>query len=257
MEVERAIKCDEFNIYCQPIVDIIQSELVGVEILVRWKHSVIGDVRPDDFIPLLESSYICGDFCEMLLEKTIRIICSSPKVKALLTGKYVSINIPPTYFSSKKNIETIIGSSKKLNREGISIAIELTERQDLECMSDIHLSMRALQAEGILIFMDDFGSGFASINSLIKLPFDVIKVDRLYLEGFFKDMDGCFFSGEWLDKYFCKSQMGIIFEGVETRKQLMFLKDRGVRYIQGYYVSHPTMLEEIHNEFVSHYDLFY
>lgn len=239
--MEEALEEKQFLVYYQPQYNHATGSLMGAEALVRWKHPERGLVSPGLFIPIFEKNgfitqldlYVFGQVCCFLrkcLDRNIPIVPVSsnfsqydifqPRFVEKLEELRMKYDVPVKYLRVEITESAIVGGSDRVN--------EIVKR---------------LRACGYVVEMDDFGSGYSSLNVLREVDLDIIKLDMLFLsEKANNNRGGTIISSivrmaKWLD-------MPVIAEGVETMGQADFLRSIGCEYIQGYLYSKPLPEEE-------------
>ena len=241
-EVQTALEKDEFTFFAQPQCDISTGKIVGAESLVRWKHSTKGMIPPGVFIPVLEKNGFIADLDRHVWKK----VCEW--LRSWIDRGYhpvpVSINVSridifsmdvPAYL--KELLETYDLPAKLLK-------VEITESAYAESNDAIIKSVKQLQDAGFLVMMDDFGSGYSSLNMLKNVAVDVIKLDMRFLDINEKEEEKGVGILESVVNMARMMGLPIIVEGVETEKQENFLRNMGCRYTQGYYYYKPLPIEQ-------------
>lgn len=240
MSFERALTAGEFQPFFQPQYDIRTKELVGAEALVRWRR---GDhlVMPDQFISLFESNGLIEnpDFY------MVKAVCAHLKAQldAGLVPVPVSVNFSKTHLYDQlflTKLTKIIADSEVPPR---LLVAEFTEYTCIENESAFRAVIHALHKLGVHVSLDDFGSGYSSLNVLSSMDFDEVKLDK----GFLKESP-LSLKGRRLIRSILQFMQGqeirTVAEGVETKEQLAFLRECGCDVAQGYYFSHPVSGEE-------------
>ncbi|MCR5790604.1 MAG: bifunctional diguanylate cyclase/phosphodiesterase [Lachnospiraceae bacterium] len=242
MENEMQIALDnrEFVMYLQPQINLKDESLYGAEALVRWEHPTKGTLVPARFIPLFESNgfitkldmYMWEEACRYIrrLEKRGLSIPISVNVSRLNIG---TVNIP----------ETLDALVKKHKIDKNLLEVEITENLFMDDAKGLFGQMEELMNRGYVIMMDDFGSGYSSLNMLRKAPVDIIKIDRFFLDEIMATERGKIIVESSVRM---AKQLGlkVVAEGVETKEQLDFLKSIDCDIVQGYYYSKPVPLKE-------------
>lgn len=229
-----ALKNKEFMIYYQPKIDVITEKVIGAEALVRWQRTDGSMISPENFIPIYEKNgqiqkldaYIFGQVCR--LQK--RILDESKKLLS------VSVNL------SRSSIlcEEIVEQYTKIVRENdipiTCVPLEITESASVYGKKVVKVAERLLQS-GFKLHIDDFGSGYSSMESLSRLPFSVLKIDKSLIDHI------CETRVEILVNHIIKLSkdlnMRVLAEGVETKEQLDILRKIKCDEIQGFYYARP------------------
>ncbi|MDD6395416.1 MAG: EAL domain-containing protein [Firmicutes bacterium] len=231
-----ALARDEFKLYIQPKHDVHTGELKGAEALVRWVSPVKGFIAPGRFIPLFEKNGFVAEMDNYILEQ----LCIFQKLrldKGLKTVP-ISVNVSRVQLSNPNLAEEICAMVDKHRVPHKYIDIELTESACFDDMETLVNTMTNLKKMGFAVSMDDFGSGYSSLNLLKELPFDTLKIDG----GFFKNVTNPNRANIVVKNIIglAKSlNMNIVAEGIETEEQVNFLRTTECDLIQGYYYSKP------------------
>ena len=244
-EIQVGLEFDEFTFFVQPQCDISTGRIVGAEALVRWKHRIKGMIPPGIFIPVLEKNGFISDLDKLVWRK----VCEW--LRQWIDRGYqpvpISINVSRIDIFSLDVPDYLEELLETYQLKPSNLKVEITESAYAENNDKIVDTVKRLQDFGFLVMMDDFGSGYSSLNMLKSVSVDVIKIDMQFLD-FDEQADGRAIS--ILETVVNMSrQMGlpIVVEGVETKMQEDFLRDMGCRYMQGYYYYKPLPIEEFEN----------
>lgn len=244
-EFERAISNNEFEMYLQPQVDS-SGNLYGAEALVRWQHPERGLLSPAIFIDVLEKTGFIYKLDRYMWDKAAKKLGEWKK-----EGKdqyHISVNISTKDFYLVDVYETFVGLVDKYDIDPVNLNIEITETT---LMSDFDKNMgiiRLLQNYGFNIEIDDFGSGYSSLNMLKDISADVLKIDMGFLRASENEAKGLDIL-ESIITLAGKLGMKVITEGVETKKQLYMLVEMGCDMYQGYYFSKPIPVDEFEKKY--------
>ena len=242
--MQKALLNREFAMYLQPKYSISTGKIIGAEALARWIHPVKGIISPADFIPVFEENgfilkldkFIWEEACAKLREQLDLGITPVP----------ISVNISRTYINSFDVISELKALTQKYDIPVRLLELEITESQDTAGVEDI---VKKMKNEGFTMLMDDFGSGYSSLNMLKSTPFDVLKIDRAFLEEFMDSDRG----RKIIEHTISMSRdigLGIVAEGVETSEQAEFLSRCGCDSAQGFYYSKPIPASEFNSRLV-------
>lgn len=240
-EMNTALLKKQFIIYLQPKYNLQTNSPSGAEALVRWKHPQRGMILPGDFISIFERNGFISKLDFYVWEKVCRLLR-----KWLNEGKFphpISVNVSRVNLYNPKIIDIICRLTDKYKIPPELFNLELTESAYTDNPAQIKDMMKRLQKKGFIIMMDDFGSGYSSLNILKDISVDVLKIDMKFLSK--TDIPG---RGEniiasvvrmakWLN-------IPTIAEGVEKAEQVSFLRGIGCEYIQGYYFAKPMPVED-------------
>lgn len=244
-DMETALKEKQFVIYLQPIYSLSKMKPISAEVLVRWIHPEFGMIAPGVFIPIFEKNGYVGRLDYYVWEQACRFLANRKK-----KGKEdisISVNISRYTLYDPELSMKIIKLVKKYNVNPLLLKFEITESAYTDNPKQLVKTMLLLQDYGFKVLMDDFGSGYSSLNLLKNLNVDILKIDMQFLEDFeTSSRGGSIFTSvvrmaKWL-------QIPVIAEGVETKAQLEFLRGVGCDSIQGYYFAEPLPV----NEFEEH-----
>ena len=241
-DIREAIKNRELEVFYQPKFSILTEKIVGAEALIRWNHPKRGMISPEEFIPMCEEN---GFICELdfyVLEK----VCLQMKEwkesgKKLLK---ISVNFSRMHLYDTEFVDKLLALISRHGLETYMIEIELTESVAHHEMNTLLEVMRQIKQAGFGLSMDDFGSGYSSLNLLREMPVDVLKLDK----GFLDDCSGDESSREkriiaHVISMAKDLEITVLAEGVETKQQKDFLKESRCDMIQGYYYAKPMPVE--------------
>jgi diguanylate cyclase (GGDEF)-like protein len=242
MRIERmlrlAIADRAIEVHFQPQVNPATHQLAGVEALARWTHPSEGPISPAMFIPIAEASGQIVDLGTLILE-----LACEQAAKWRTSGfafRHISINVSPIQLWQPNFIEVVKDALKRHDLAGNEICIEITEGVFVDQSKQrIEKVLAALRQLGVLLSLDDFGSGYSSLGYLNRLPFDQLKVDRSFVSDIDTDvrkqkvMRGILELGRGLG-------FDIVVEGAETLEEVSVIRDMGCDAIQGYYYSRPA-----------------
>ncbi|OMH27152.1 PAS domain S-box protein [Motiliproteus sp. MSK22-1] len=241
-QLRGALDRQELRLCFQSQVDVSSERIVGVEALLRWHNPTLGNVSPVEFIPVAEHTGLIVPIGEFVIKEALTAV-----VNWHLEGKCglkVAVNLSPRQFRSANLVEFI---RQSLNQSGVSgefLELEITEGLLMSGHSYISDALSALGQLGVSIAMDDFGTGYSSLSYLRSYPFDVLKIDRSFVQGITQNKG---------DRELVKATitmahglgMKVLAEGVETDDQFRLLGDLGCDMAQGYLFSHPISAEEM------------
>lgn len=244
--VEQAIHNDLIVPFFQPKININTLELEGAEALARWVTPNGTIIPPGEFIPLCEKTGLVKEIDMIIFEKTLRFLqtCISENIHCVP----ISVNFSRIHLINHDFIETIMNKIKTYDVPANLIEIELTETTIFDSYQAVQEFIKNLHANGLQVSMDDFGSGYSSLNMLKDIDIDVIKFDRGFIEGTEKNEKQKVIL-ESLSRMANQLDIKIVVEGVETEENLALMKELGCDIAQGYYFSRP--LEQ--NQFLTIY----
>ncbi|MCW6512363.1 putative bifunctional diguanylate cyclase/phosphodiesterase [Lichenifustis flavocetrariae] len=224
------------EVYYQPLVVIQSGEVIGFEALARWRHPTRGMVMPQDFIPVAEASGLIT----ALGERVLRNACLDaahwdPPLR-------LSVNVSPLQFVQGDLVGVIERALEDSGLDATRLELEITEGVLIDDANGTLALLKRIQALGVKVVLDDFGTGFSSLGYLRHFPFDKVKIDR----SFITDMIGsCEAIAIVKAVIFLGKSLGmeIVAEGVETSGQFDLLLDLGCTQAQGYLISRPMPIQ--------------
>ncbi len=235
-EMDNALEGGQFVVHLQPKCNIETSKVVGAEALVRWIHPETGVIPPDLFIPLFEKNGFIVQLDEYIWEETCKILHSWQEKGYPLVP--VSVNISRVHIFDPGFCDKITSLIQKYKIPIQMLELEFTESAFVSNLNELYHIMALLKERGFTLSMDDFGSGYSSLNMLKSSPVNVIKIDK----EFFNEST-CTESGRVIMQntisMLRQLKMQIVAEGVETKEQASFLLASGCSTAQGYYYSKP------------------
>jgi len=243
-ELRTAIENRQLRVVFQPIISYADGSPVGCEALVRWRHPVRGEVGPAEFIHVAEECGLIGALGEFVLGEACAQAMQWRRSGRNLS---VSVNISPLQLVREDAVENV---RRALRRTGLPpqlLCLEMTETAILADASPMVPAMRALKQLGIRLAIDDFGGGSSSFGLLRMLPFDLIKVDQVFIEGIAERADDRAITAAVISLA-GELNLGVIAEGVEDERQHRELIELGCRFGQGYLYGRPKVAGELELE---------
>ncbi len=242
IEVQRALENREFVLYWQPQCNTRTGKIVGVEALVRWNHPERGLVGPADFIPILERNgfiasldlYVWEEACRLIKGWIDRGETPIPACVNISRGDLYSIDI----------VESITELVDSYGLDRSVLHLEITESAYAEDEKMIE-AVSAFKERGFSVFIDDFGSGYSSLNILREIKADVVKIDMKFLDLSQDELNRGESILESIVTMTHLMELSVVAEGAETKEQVDFLKDIGCTYAQGYYFYRPLPTDEL------------
>ncbi|MBP1850192.1 putative bifunctional diguanylate cyclase/phosphodiesterase [Rhizobium halophytocola] len=230
-DLQRAIDCDELELYYQPQARIT-GEIYGFEALIRWRHPTRGLLSPNVFIPIAEE---CGLILE-IGEWVLRTACRNAVTWA--APLQISVNLSPVQFRHDDLSTTVLQILMETGLSPERLELEITENVLVKDFARALQTLRSLKKLGVHIAMDDFGTGYSSLSYLQSFPFDTLKIDRSFISRLNTDhltdaiVRAVIGLGRGLD-------VPIVAEGVETEEQRAFLAGEHCQNIQGFLIGRP------------------
>jgi len=236
--LRKAIDENQLVVYYQPIVSLANHCICGYEALVRWNHPERGLVAPGEFIPIAEESdlilllgrWVLREACRQMAEWQLQNPAEPPLV--------ISVNVSARQLSDPRLVEDVELALAESGLRHESLALEMTESSIMGDAEQTLDALNRLKRMNIRLEIDDFGTGYSSLSYLQRLPFDILKIDRSFVNELGVG-DGSRSIVKAILELGHSFGMEVIAEGVETDLQLISLRQLGCIYIQGYLFSRP------------------
>jgi diguanylate cyclase (GGDEF)-like protein/PAS domain S-box-containing protein len=232
-QLYRALENEEFRLFYQPVVELASGRIVGAEALIRWQHPVEGLVSPGEFIPIAEET----GFIVPMGAWVKRTACARTRawIDAFDRPDFeISVNLSALHFELPDFLERIDDTLRSADLPASNLQIELTERALLRGLPQVG----GLRDRGVRVAVDDLGTGYSSLEYLIRLDVDTLKIDRAIVSGVGQDprntavVESILLIADRLG-------LGVIAEGIETEAQRGTLEQLGCRFGQGYLLGRP------------------
>lgn len=239
-DIKEAFLEKQFILHYQPRVELIGKKIIGAESLIRWQHPEFGLIYPGEFISILEKNSLIDQVGLWVFRQSCKQLVQWQKIRP---DMQISVNV------SAKQLETediIMDMNDTLSAFAISpslIELEVTEGVFLSSNPDTNRRLQQLNDLGLKISLDDFGSGYSSLNYLKNFPIDVIKIDRSFVQDLEHDTASSVIT-ETIIQLAQRLKLGVIAEGIETASQATLLQEKGCTQGQGYYFSKPIASED-------------
>ena len=237
---DKALENNEFLVYLQPKVLCRSYVIVGAEALIRWKKPDGSFVYPDEFIPAFESNGCIRKTDYFVYESVFKYLRDR-----LDKGQYcvpISMNVSRIHLFNNNFVDYIDSLLQKYKVPTELIEFELTESICLEGLPSVTYTMSWLRQKNIKISIDDFGSGYSSLEVLTRLPVNVLKLDSVFMKDFINDNEKIIIAS--IVEMAKQLGLDVICEGVEEDKQRIFLMEAACEMLQGYVFSKPVPMEE-------------
>lgn len=246
--MKQSLMNEDFKVYYQPKYDIQTNKMIGAEALIRWQHPELGFISPGEFIPIFEENgfiteldiyiweHVCG-FIEKMKNEHNKILP-------------VSVNVSRKDIYKEGLPEILKSMVERHNLSPTYLHLEITESAYMENTENILEVVRRLKEYGFIIEMDDFGSGYSSLNILAELPIDIIKLDMKFIQNEQKNknshniISSIVNLAKWMN-------LIIVVEGAETEEHIQYLRRLKCNFVQGYYFSRPIPEQEFKNKLLS------
>jgi diguanylate cyclase (GGDEF)-like protein/PAS domain S-box-containing protein len=244
VDLERAIEHDELILHYQPIFSLETGDVVGVEALVRWRHAERGVIPPTEFIPLAEETGLIVPIGRWVLEEACR---QAKAWQVHVAGEHhftVSVNLSARQLQEPGLARHVSETLKASGLQPNTIVLELTESAAMVDIETTLTRLHGLKAMGVKLAIDDFGTGYSSLSYLLRLHFDIMKIDRCFVLGALASGDA-----ETLVRTIISLaqslRLNTVAEGIELTEQLELLRGLGCELGQGYLLSKPVDADEI------------
>ncbi len=239
--MEAALKNNEFTVYYQPKYDLLTETVAGAEALVRWESKDMGFMSPSKFIPLFEKNGFITRMDIYIWERVAQdmhswLAAGNPPVA-------ISVNVSRADLLNPNLVSILVGLMEKYSLPPKYFHLEITESAYTEDPEQILKIIYELRKHEFMIEMDDFGSGYSSLNMLSEMPIDILKLDMSFVRNEMERTNGkgilnyIISLAKWLD-------LLVVAEGAETKAQVTQLRHMGCNYVQGYYFSKPLEKNE-------------
>ena len=240
--LDTAIREGYIKAFYQPVIDSSSGKVCGCEALARWIDPDRGMISPGQFIPVLEESRQIHKLDKCIYEDVLRRLREA--MDANLPVLPVSLNFSRLDFELMDAVEELEEKIEKYNIPKSYVHVEITESALTESEEILHKAVEEFHKRGYVVWLDDFGSGYSSMNVLKDFRFDLLKIDMVFLKGF---------AGNNNSKSIIKNiidlantlHMETLTEGVESEDAVEFLKEAGCKRMQGYYYGKPQPYEEL------------
>jgi diguanylate cyclase (GGDEF)-like protein/PAS domain S-box-containing protein len=241
-QLNGALERDEFHVCYQPLTDTQTRAMRGAEALLRWNNSVLGDVPPEEFIPIAERTRLIVKIGRFVISEALQ--WAAEWKKALKRDFKIAVNLSPHQLRDEELVPFIKELLEQYSMSGNSLELEITEGVLLQGSPYVDKALASLNQLGIGISLDDFGTGYSSLNYLRKYSFDKLKIDRSFIQDIIIDSTDRIL----VDTSIAMAHglgLEVVAEGVETEEQLLHLSEQRCDMVQGFLLSHPIVPEQL------------
>lgn len=239
--MEAALREEQFQVYLQPKYNLSCNRMMGAEALVRWIHPEWGFMSPGEFIPLFEKNGFIPKLDLFVWEH----VCA--QLKAWREKGYplpvISVNVSRADIYQLDLVDTLLEITQKYGIEPAHLHLEITESAYAENPGRIISTVKELRRLGFIVEMDDFGSGYSSLNMLSRMKIDILKLDMKFVQNETAKPEEQSILNDIISMAH-KIHMSVVAEGIETRDQMKQLQAMGCDYAQGYYFSKPLPVND-------------
>ncbi len=244
LDMRRALEERQFVLYYQPEVELATRRIVGLEALIRWVHPQRGLIPPMHFIPAAEESGMILPIGDWGLAEACRQIQAWESHSSGSAAPRVCVNLSAHQFAREGLADHVEALLRRAHIPSRQLGLEMTESS---LISDTGLTMEvlgSLRRLGVSLLMDDFGTGYSSLHNLHSFPFDVLKIDRSFVNRMTQGDQPLQIVRTIVDLARALG-MDVVAEGIETRQQYDLLRQMGCRYGQGFLFARPLPAEQI------------
>ncbi|BCV65184.1 GGDEF domain-containing response regulator [Shewanella carassii] len=244
MGLRTALERDEFRVFYQGKFDAITGELLGMEALLRWQHPEDGLLAPDSFLPIAEEIGLVDEIGEWVLAQAC---AQTVKWLAMLTprGKQLSVavNLSPSQIIRETLYQTIVRVLQQSGLPATQLELELTENALIEEPLELAKVLERIASLGVVLSLDDFGTGFSSLEHIKYFPINVLKIDKSFVASVEQDERGKRLLSALIN-FANGFNVVSVAEGIETEAQAQFCRERGCNLLQGYLYCRPIRPED-------------
>lgn len=233
------------HVLFQPIVDVQKKRVVHNEVLVRWAHPTRGLLSPGDFIPLAERVGLIGQLGDLVLWISCRTAADLAKIGQVVD---ISVNVASRQLLHPDFLQKVAGVLERTGLPAERLMLEITESAVISDLPRAAEALVRLKALGVAIALDDFGTGYSSLSLLRELPLDILKIDKSFIQSIEQDHGGEKFDFAIARVIIALGDnlgLGVIAEGVETKRHMEFLRKHHCYLQQGYYFSRPLSTTQL------------
>lgn len=236
--LHNAIANKEFYLVFQPQISTIDNHIRGFEALIRWENKILGNITPQEFIPIAEENRRIIDIGKWVLEESCKFIQNLNKSRS---SEYViCVNCSPFELINSSYSENLLQLINTYEIKPEWIELEITENISINELSEILPQLHNLKRLGISIAIDDFGTGYSSLSYLQNIPLDILKIDKVFIKNSTIMGKNCIMLQTMIN--LARSlNLKLIAEGVETADEFNLLKELGCEFIQGYFICKPIV----------------
>ncbi|TIH20142.1 EAL domain-containing protein [Marinifilum sp. JC120] len=242
-EIRQGIPENEFFPYFQPVYSIQNKNLAGFEALVRWNHPERGFLTPDQIIPVAEETGLIVELDRIILFEACKYMSSWIKDYPNASDLFLTANLSPSQLSKPDLADAIETILQETEIPPDNLKLEITESAIMERNAASSLNLKKIGEMGIRLAVDDFGTGYSSLAQLQRFPASTVKIDRSFVSYMAGDHESLEIVRA-VNALGHSLSMDVIAEGVETRQQLVLLKEIGCDYVQGFYFDKPQTKDD-------------
>ncbi|WP_345455139.1 EAL domain-containing protein [Deinococcus aluminii] len=234
--LRRALREGQLEVYYQPIVNLAQEEWTSFEALARWNDPVLGWVSPAEFVHVAEEAGLICELGTVVLQCALKQSVEWSRQSGFPVT--VSVNVSATQLMRPEFPDLVARLLREADASAEQLTLEVTEAVVVQDVAFVTAQLHALRDLGVRVALDDFGTGFSSLSVLGRLPIDILKVDRAFVQGVHQEprrqglLSAVVLLGQRLG-------ITVVAEGVEEQRELDVLQGLGCSHVQGYYFARP------------------
>ncbi len=238
-DLQGALDRDEFTLFYQPKVSLLTGEVIGFEALARWQHPERGLVLPGSFIPYAEATGLIRPMGLWALEEASRQSCEWNAAQPAGKPLFMAVNVSALQLTAPGLVESVAAIIERTGADPSTIVLEITESVVAERTDETMQTLSRLRGLGLRLAIDDFGSGYSSLQYIKAFNADILKIDRAFVADLVEDQQDWEIINAVVALAHAMGMRGVA-EGVETGEQAGALRTLGADYAQGYHFSRPA-----------------
>jgi len=243
-DLRRALERGELRLEYQPVVSLRDFAIVGVEALLRWRHPERGEISPAEFIPIAEENGLIEPLGRWVLEQACRQAAQWYQARPDAAPITMSVNLSAVQVTRRSLPDVVASVLRSTGLDPACLSLEITETVMVRDADGLGEVLKALKALGVRLVLDDFGTGYSSLSYLTRLPLDVLKVDRSFVDGLGSEPRDTAIT-ETIIAMSRALSLEVVAEGVETADHVRELSRLGCGMAQGFHFSRAVPAEEI------------
>ena len=240
--LRNALKNNEFLLHYQPKINLRTAKIIGVEVLIRWKHPELGFISPAKFIPHAEKSDLIIAIGDWVLYTACKQ-CRQWQIDGIPPMR-ISVNLSGMQIKQQNQVEKVAGILAETGLAPHFLELELTEGVVMENAEAIINTLNKFKEMGIRISIDDFGTGYSSLSYLKRFPIDTLKIDQSFIKNITTNPDDEAIASTIIAMAH-NLRLNVIAEGVESKQQMEMLRSKDCDEMQGYYFSRPVPEDQL------------
>jgi diguanylate cyclase (GGDEF)-like protein len=244
-DLRHAIQRHQLRLHFQPTVRTTDQVITGAEALVRWQHPVRGLVPPLDFIPVAEETGYIREIGSWVLDEACRQLAEWRMTPGLLDESFqMAVNVSTHQMATATLVAEVRATLARHGVPASALCLEITESALLHDTEDVRRNIEGLRAMGVHLALDDFGTGYSALSYLHRLPVEILKIDRSFIQHIAEGAkERAIVTG--MVELAHAIGMRVVAEGVETAGQLSELRRIGCDVVQGWYIARPAIAAEV------------